>query len=45
LLDCLTIAKADKLMAVEPRVYSSDDRFGDVNDKIMSVVLKKRVKI
>ena len=41
LLDCLTIAKAEKLMAVETALFN-EDPVSDVSDKTLSVVLKKK---
>ena len=46
LLDCLTIAKADKMLGIETcrePVSLIDEKPVDVSDKTLNVVLKKKV--
>ncbi len=49
LLDCLSIAKADKLMTLEMDrkhlVTSNEEKPLDVTDKTLSLILKKKVCI
>ncbi len=49
LLDCLAIARADKLMTLEMErkhlSSTSDEKPLDVSDKTLSVILKKKVSV
>ena len=48
LLDCLTVARADRLMFIDmekKHVSLNEEKLIEVSDKTLSLVLKKRVNI